>query len=95
LLLEFEWDENKAKANERKHGVSFEETISVFNDSLSINFDDPDHSVGENRYLIIGVSLQGRYLFVSYTERGDKIRLINARLMTAKERKYYEQENTR
>lgn len=95
MLLEFEWDDNKAKANERKHGVSFEEAISVFNDSLSINFDDPDHSIGENRYVIIGLSNQSRYLFVSYTERGNTIRLISARLMTARERKYYEQENTR
>ena len=57
MALEFEWDEQKAKANQRKHGISFEEASTVFDDPLSINFDDPDHSTtGENRYLIIGLS---------------------------------------
>jgi uncharacterized DUF497 family protein len=58
LELEFEWDKDKAKANQRKHGVSFEEASTVFNDPLSINFDDPDHSLEENRYIIIGLSNQ-------------------------------------
>ena len=90
MALEFEWDEQKAKANQRKHGISFEEASTVFDDPLSINFDDPDHSIGENRYLIIGLSDQGKFLFVSYTDRNNKIRLISARLVTPKERKYYE-----
>ncbi len=94
MELEFEWDEQKAKTNQRKHGVSFEEASTIFNDPLSINFDDPDHSFGENRYIIIGSSDQDRYLFVSHTERGNKIRLISARLITSKERRYYEQENS-
>ncbi|AFZ53442.1 BrnT family toxin [Cyanobacterium aponinum UTEX 3222] len=88
--LEFEWNDSKAKTNKRKHGVSFEEASSVFNDPLSINFDDPDHSQTENRYIIIGLSSQGRCLFVSFVERGKKIRLISARLVTPKERRFYE-----
>jgi hypothetical protein len=94
LELKFEWDEDKGKLNQKKHGVSFEEAASIFNDPLSINFDDPEHSLEENRYIIIGLSNQGRYLFVSHTERDDKIRLISARLVTPKERRYYERENT-
>jgi uncharacterized DUF497 family protein len=90
LKLEFEWDEKKAKANQTKHGISFEEASTVFDDPLSINFDDPDHSIGENRYLIIGLSDQGKFLFVSYADRNNKIRLISARLVTSKERRYYE-----
>jgi len=58
--------------------------------SLSTNFDDPDHSQGENRYIIIGLSNQGRYLFVSFVDRGEKIRLISARLVTSRERRFYE-----
>lgn len=92
MKLEFEWDKQKAKANQKKHGVSFEEAQSIFQYPLSINFDDPDHSIGENRYIIIGLSSQNRYLFVSYTDRGNKIRLISARLVTPKERRAYEQE---
>ncbi|WP_027404801.1 BrnT family toxin [Aphanizomenon flos-aquae] len=94
MELKFEWDEDKGKLNQKKHGVSFEEAASIFNDPLSINFDDPEHSLGENRYIIIGLSNKGRYLFVSHTDRDDKIRLISARLVTPKERRYYERENT-
>jgi uncharacterized DUF497 family protein len=90
LELEFEWDEQKAKTNQRKHNISFEEACTVFDDPLSINFDDPDHSTEENRYIIIGLSNQGRFLFVSHTDRNHKIRLISARLVTPKERRYYE-----
>ncbi|MEA5508519.1 BrnT family toxin [Crocosphaera sp. UHCC 0190] len=90
MKLEFEWDDKKAKANQTKHGISFEEASTVFDDPLSINFDDPDHSTGENRYLIIGLSDQGKFLFVSYTDRNNKIRLISARLVTPKEKRYYE-----
>ena len=94
MRLKFEWDSNKAKSNQKKHGVSFEEAKTVFQDPLSINYDDPDHSIDENRYIIIGLSSQGRYLFVSHTERENKIRLISARLLTPKERRDYERENT-
>jgi hypothetical protein len=96
LELAFEWDKQKAKINQRKHNISFEEASTVFDDPLAVNFDDPDHSTGENRYyLIIGLSDQGKFLFVSYTDRDHKIRLISARLVTPKERRYYERENPR
>lgn len=95
MELAFEWDEQKAKANQRKHSISFDEASTVFDDPLSVNFDDPDHSTGENRYLIIGLSDQGKFLFVSYTDRNNKIRLISARLVSPKERRYYERENPR
>lgn len=95
LELAFEWDKQKAKINQRKHNISFEEASTVFDDPLAVNFDDPDHSTGENRYLIIGLSDQSKFLFVSYTDRDHKIRLISARLVTPKERRYYERENPR
>ena len=68
--MNFEWDEEKAGANLEKHGVSFEEAKTVFDDPLYVDFYDPDHSADEHRYIIIGESQQGRLLVVSYTERG-------------------------
>jgi uncharacterized protein len=65
----FEWDEEKATANLAKHGVSFEEARTIFDDPLYVDFYDPDHSSEEHRYIIIGVSRHGRLLLVSYTER--------------------------
>ncbi len=90
MELEFEWDERKDKANQIKHGISFEEAATVFDDPLSLHFDDPDHSRGEERYIVIGLSNQSRLMFVSHTDRNNKIRLISARLLTPKERRYYE-----
>ena len=81
----------KAKTNQIKHGISFDEAITIFDDPLSLNFNDPDHSRGEDRYIIIGLSNQGRLLFVSHTDRNNRIRLISARLLTPKEKRYYEQ----
>ena len=89
--MQFEWDENKAKQNLSKHGVYFEEAKTIFDDPLYIDFYDPDHSDNEERYLIVGQSNRGRILILSYTERGNKIRLISAREVTPKERKAYEQ----
>ncbi len=86
-----EWDENKAAANRSKHGVSFEEAKTVFDDRLYVDFYDPDHSDEEDRYIIIGASRRGRLLIVSYTERGDAIRLISAREVTRGEREVYEE----
>jgi uncharacterized DUF497 family protein len=88
--MAFEWDEAKAAANLAKHAVSFEEAKSVFDDRLYVDFYDPKHSLNEHRYIIIGQSNQGRVLIVSYTERHDTIRLINARELTRAERKDYE-----
>ena len=84
--MDFEWDSDKAKENEAKHGVSFAEASEVFADDHSSTVPDPDHSAHEERYLIFGVSKNGRYLVVSYTEREERIRLISARTMTPRER---------
>ena len=89
--MTFEWDDNKAETNSSKHGVSFEEAKTVFDDLLYVDFYDPDHSEDEERYLIVGHSNRGRLLIVSYTERGDSIRLISAREVTRSEREAYEE----
>ncbi len=89
--MEFRWDPDKALENERKHGVTFLEALGVFNDDLSSTVADPDHSEGEYRYLIFGLSDSGKHLVVSYTERDERIRLISARELTPRERKAYEQ----
>jgi len=88
--MRFEWDPKKAKRNLKKHAVCFDEAVTVFYDSLSATFDDPDHSVGEHRYITIGFSSRGRLLVVGYTERGEALHIINARLATAHERKRHE-----
>ena len=89
--MEFEWDEEKAAANLAKHNVSFEEAKTVFDDSLYVDFYDPDHSFDEHRYIITGESQQRRLLIVSYTERDDVVRLISARDVTRDEREAYEE----
>jgi len=90
--MEYDWDKNKAIANLSKHGVSFEEAKTVFDDPLYVDFYDPDHSFGEHRFILLGESAHGRLLFVSYMERNNGIRLISAREATLSERKAYEQE---
>jgi uncharacterized protein len=89
--MRFDWDENKAVSNRSKHGVSFEEAKTVFDDPLYVDFYDPNHSEEEDRYLIVGESSQRRLLIASYTERGNLIRLISAREVTRTERKVYEE----
>jgi hypothetical protein len=89
--MEFKWDEKKAAANLADHGISFDEAKTVFDDPLFVDFYDPDHSYDEHRYLIVGESRQGRLLIVSYTERGESVRLISAREVTLSERKAYEE----
>lgn len=89
--MDFEWDPDKARANEGKHGVSFFEACEIFDDDHSSTVRDPDHSLDEDQYLIFGMSKDGRHLVVSYTERNGRIRLISARQMTPRERKAYEQ----
>lgn len=91
VRLSFEWDEEKAGENYRKHKVSFDEGITVFNDPFSITIGDPDHSANERRYVDIGASDRGRVLVVSYTERGRRIRLISCRKATRRERRQYEE----
>ncbi|MDX6289229.1 MAG: uncharacterized protein QOH42_1028 [Blastocatellia bacterium] len=92
-LLEFEWDSKKAASNLRKHGISFEEAASVFSDVLASVYQDPDHSAREQRYLTIGTSEQGRLLHIAYADRGERIRIINARKVTKMERDLYEKED--
>lgn len=88
--MEFEWDLAKAEHNIIKHGVDFTEAATVFNDPLSITYADPDHSIGEDRYIIIGLSLTNRVLIVAHTDRGEMTRIISAREVTSRERKLYE-----
>jgi uncharacterized protein len=89
--MEFEWDTKKSVANERKHNVTFQEAGTVFGDRLAMTFADPDHSKNEERYLTFGLSKQNRLLVVSHTDRGEKTRIISARLMDRKERRIYEE----
>jgi hypothetical protein len=89
----FEWDPAKADANVAKHGVTFEEALTVFMDPLARIHGDPDHSEGEAREIIVGHSIQQRLLLVSFVERGEKVRLISARLATTRERKAYEEKD--
>jgi len=89
--MEFEWDQKKAAANEQKHKVAFQEAATVFGDPLAITFGDPDHSLNEERYITFGLSKQNRLLVLSHTDRGDRIRIISARIMIRKERRIYEE----
>lgn len=89
--MEFEDDPLKAARNLKKHKVSFEDAASVFGDPMSYTFADPDHSVGEERWLMFGLSQAKRVLAVIYTRRRGKYRIISARLATRHERKTYEE----
>jgi uncharacterized DUF497 family protein len=92
-LLEFEWDPKKAARNLRKHRVSFREAAMVFGDVLAFTYDDSRHPHGEERYVTIGMSDQGRVLVVAHTTRGELIRIISARKATRREIKAYEEES--
>ncbi len=89
--MNFEWEESKAVSNLEKHKVSFEEASTVFQDDLSLTGRDPDHSVGEHRFVTFGLSVKGRILLVAHTDRGGRIRIISARPATRAERKIYEE----
>jgi len=91
--MEFKWDPRKDAANRRKHGVGFDEALTVFTDPLARIFADPDQPADEAREIIIGHSVQQRLLIVCFTERSVKLRIISARAATKRERKDYE-ENT-
>lgn len=90
--MQFEWNQDKAKANLRKHGVSFNEATTVFLDSLSLTGNDPDHSIEEERFITFGLSSSERLLVVVHTDREDRIRIISAREATRSERKMYEED---
>ncbi|MEL7360064.1 MAG: BrnT family toxin [Cyanobacteria bacterium J06560_6] len=91
--MNFEWNPRKAKLNRKKHLVSFHEAITVFKDSLSMTFPDRDHSIGESRYIIIGMSASGQLLVVAHTDREESTRIISARKATRSERNFYESGN--
>jgi hypothetical protein len=89
--MDFEWDPAKAEKSLKKHGVGFDEAVSVFGDPLALTFEDPDHSSAEDRSITFGQSLNGRLLVVSHTPRGARVRIISARVMIRRERKIYEE----
>lgn len=90
-VLHFEWDDEKATANVKKHGISFEEAKSVFRDERAKLINDPDHSEDEVRFVLLGLSETLRLLVVCHCYRGEKnvIRIISARKATTKESKSY------
>jgi uncharacterized DUF497 family protein len=87
----FRWDPAKAIINLEKHGVSFAEAATAFDDPLSATFPDAEHSRGEHRYLTIGMSIAFRVLVVAHTDDGREVRIISARPATRKEREYHEE----
>ena len=89
--MDFQWDVAKARANLRKHGVSFDEAASAFFDPLAVSGNDPDHSTDEDRFITFGLSSRGRLLTVVHTVRTESIRIISARRATRTERKLYEE----
>jgi hypothetical protein len=89
--MSFEWDPKKADANRRKHGASFDEAATVFLDPMAVSGPDPDHSLGEERYITFGMSRLGRLLAVCHTHWPGTIRIITARRVTRGERKLYEE----
>ena len=91
MPLIFEWDSEKARANAAKHGVGFSEAATIFADALSVTIRDPEHSVGEQRFITLGMSHRQRLLVVAHTETGDRIRIISARGATRHEQRNYEQ----
>ncbi len=91
--MEFEWNPAKAAINLEKHDISFPEASTVFEDALSVTFPDPDHSIGEEQYVIIGMSDSERLLIVSHTDRESHIRIISARSANRQEKRFYEEGN--
>lgn len=90
--MEFEWDTEKDHLNQGKHGVSFDEASTAFGDPFALTIDDPDHSVKEQQFLTTGYSERQRLLIVAHVDRDERIRIINARDVTATERRTYEEE---
>ena len=95
--MQFEWDDNKTKINIEKHGVSFEEASTVFDDEQGILFDDPDHSSEEERFILLGISSIAKLLIVCHCYRGenDRIRIVSARKATRSESEQYKELNER
>jgi uncharacterized protein len=87
--MRFEWDPEKARRNQAKHGVSFEEGMSAFDDPLSLTVFDPDHSFEEDRFLLLGASRDGRLVVIAHAFREDAVRIISVRMATSSERRDY------
>jgi uncharacterized protein len=87
----FEWNKNKANHNLLKHGLSFEEASTAFQDNMALTINDPLHSEDEDRFILIGYSKNNRLLVVVHTDRNNRTRIISARLATKKERIKYEE----
>lgn len=92
MRIEFEWDEGKAETRLGKHRVSFDEAVSAFYDVLSITIPDPDRSVNEERFLLIGMTVTRHLVVVAHTDRGRRVRIINVRRATRRERASYEKD---
>jgi len=90
MAIDFEWDAAKATANLKKHGVSFEDATSAFYDALSVTIPDPDHSINESRFLLVGTTVAGHLVVVAHTDREQRVRIINARPAIRRERVSYE-----
>ena len=88
--LLFRWDENKAKENLRKHGLSFKEASTAFGDPLSVTIEDLDHSYGESRYILLGETVNHRVVLVAHAEKHGEVRIISARFASRGERRSYE-----
>lgn len=93
MKLKFEWDKKKDKLNQQKHGVSFEEAKTVFDDELFISVVDDEHSEVEERHITIGISFLARLLMVAHTDRANRVRIISARKATKNEETFYTQTN--
>jgi len=91
MSLKFEWDRRKAASNLSKHRVSFEEALTVFADPLARIFDDEDHSIEEQREIIVGHSAKERLLVVCFTSQGESVRIFSVRKATRRERKDHEE----
>lgn len=91
MSLQFEWDPGKARTNAEKHGITFDEASTAFEDALSVTIPDPLHSEDEERFVLIGYSHRGRLLVVVHTYRGDRIRIISARRAARRERRHHEE----
>lgn len=91
--MKFEWDEQKAHTNLIKHKISFDDAKTAFEDPLFLVYADPDHSVEEQRFILLAESISGKLLVVVFTQIGTEIRLISARKAIRSERKFYEEEN--
>ncbi len=90
-MLTFSWDPEKAESNAKKHGVTFPEAATSFGDPLSLTIPDPEHSEGEARFILVGLTFQDRLVVVAHVEAEDSIRIISARMAAGPERRSYEQ----